>query len=111
MGKIWTSGVGRGMSRFGSEWQAAQVPTSTGPARYGLARHSLACKAGMVRRGKGGTILEGHGLVYHGRQCGEGTIWKGGEGFGIAGGEWYGEGREEGRARRGLVTQGIAGTV
>ena len=93
MGKIWTSGVGRGMSRFGSEWQAAQVPTSTGPARYGLARHSLAGKAGMVRRGKGG------------------TIWKGGEGFGIAGGEWYGEGREEGRARRGLVTQGIAGTV
>ena len=69
-------------------------------------------KEGYGRRGRVGLMGRGQSEQgRHSRQCGEGTIWKGGEGFGIAGGEWYGEGREEGRARRGLVTQGIAGTV
>ena len=66
----------------GTDWERRRGRTRRGLARIGKVR--------MRRRGCESCGLAGLDEVWpdrdrSGRQCGEGTIWKGGEGFGIAG--------------------------
>ena len=99
--------------------------------RQGMDTEGMEGADGQRRQGTESYDIASRGFAGYGRQCGEGTIWKGGEGFGIAGMastgmDWCGphwndaerhgaEGEdaqerrvEVGQARRGLVGCGMA---